>query len=361
MWTYNYNYSNELYHHGILGMKWGVRRYQNSDGSLTSAGKRRYNKDSKEKDESEEIKKKRGLTDKQKKVIKIGAIVCGAALATYGAYKIYQLYTGSNQKIDPETGFRLINKKLTEKQQLNAINPGRISFLNKTGKFKNKEIINGSSMNCMLCTTAYELRQRGYDVHAGLSTNGYQPDDLFNKIYKNYFSTKDVSPGKNAIESYNRIEKALLKEGSGSRGNIVVWWKGFGGGHSMIWENVNGSIKFLDGQTGQEYKNFSQEILQNISETRPIQLLRTDNLELNIPEIKKVINSDTVLKTYVNHGSEIAESMLEEPAVQNALIVSRYAALGAASYKINKSIQKQNKGGNRNDKSVKLKHSYRIS
>ena len=32
----------ELYHHGILGMKWGIRRYQNKDGSLTEAGKKRY-------------------------------------------------------------------------------------------------------------------------------------------------------------------------------------------------------------------------------------------------------------------------------------------------------------------------------
>ena len=34
--------TNELAHHGILGMKWGVRRYQNEDGSLTSAGRIRY-------------------------------------------------------------------------------------------------------------------------------------------------------------------------------------------------------------------------------------------------------------------------------------------------------------------------------
>lgn len=34
--------NNELSHHGILGMKWGVRRFQNADGSLTDAGKKRY-------------------------------------------------------------------------------------------------------------------------------------------------------------------------------------------------------------------------------------------------------------------------------------------------------------------------------
>ena len=39
-----------LIHHGIKGQKWGVRRYQNADGSLTAAGKSRYNTDGDKKD-----------------------------------------------------------------------------------------------------------------------------------------------------------------------------------------------------------------------------------------------------------------------------------------------------------------------
>ena len=42
MWEYTY--INELYHHGILGQRWGIRRYQNKDGTLTAAGKRRADK-----------------------------------------------------------------------------------------------------------------------------------------------------------------------------------------------------------------------------------------------------------------------------------------------------------------------------
>lgn len=43
-YSYITSSSQDLEHHGILGMKWGVRRYQNKDGSLTAAGKRRYEK-----------------------------------------------------------------------------------------------------------------------------------------------------------------------------------------------------------------------------------------------------------------------------------------------------------------------------
>lgn len=56
----------ELYHSGIKGMKWGIRRYQNPDGSLTDEGKKRYQK-------IEDDIKKAALIEEQ-----------GTAIANYG-------------------------------------------------------------------------------------------------------------------------------------------------------------------------------------------------------------------------------------------------------------------------------------
>ena len=109
MWQYNY--SNELYHHGIKGQKWGVRRFQYDDRSLTNAGRKRYDdgnenrpkakpvmKKSKHRQNLENKYRQRGMSPKEAeaaadKRIKTEKFIAGvgamtlAAAATYVAAK----------------------------------------------------------------------------------------------------------------------------------------------------------------------------------------------------------------------------------------------------------------------------------
>lgn len=57
-----------LAHHGIKGQKWGVRRFENSDGTLTEAGKKRYSKG--------DLEKKQRVNN----ALKVGGVLAGASV-----------------------------------------------------------------------------------------------------------------------------------------------------------------------------------------------------------------------------------------------------------------------------------------
>lgn len=114
--------NNELTHWGVKGQKWGVRRYRNTDGSLTQAGKSRYSEKNDQHDDYRKAHSKKSvktMSDKElrevnnrlqmerqykdlSKKAKVGknavsSFVKGAATLTAvaGAYKIYKGYADS--------------------------------------------------------------------------------------------------------------------------------------------------------------------------------------------------------------------------------------------------------------------------
>lgn len=104
------DYSLSLKHHGIKGQKWGVRRFQNPDGSYTDAGRKRRGL-------TGESRERRGLSDKQKTMIKRGAAVAATAAAVGASVylaKKYNLNSGVMKHSVKEIA-RMSDEALTEK------------------------------------------------------------------------------------------------------------------------------------------------------------------------------------------------------------------------------------------------------
>lgn len=119
---YYYYNCNELYHHGIRGQKWGVRRFQNHDGTYTSAGKRRRNS------ENRGASPPRAKSGVGKKIATGLAIGAAAGLAAYGLSKV------DTRKISDAIWTRKMTAPSVPKLREFTVSPKVKEFVEKNGQ-----------------------------------------------------------------------------------------------------------------------------------------------------------------------------------------------------------------------------------
>lgn len=120
----------------------------------------------------------------------------------------------------------------------------------------------GRGTNCMYCTTAYEMRRRGYDVQAqqdwvGGILHADMPDVMFEGAKTEALydisgrSLNDPSRLADSAVGTQLLMETVEAQGEGARGYIGVYWNE-GGGHSMAYEVVDGQMHLIDCQTGED-------------------------------------------------------------------------------------------------------------
>ena len=336
-WSLEDPVMDSIAHHGILGQKWGVRRFQDKSGRLTAEGKKRKHEfedtsksDTSDRDIVKDTLKVYAVTGGVGVASSIAAVAAApitsgvsatmlpitAMLAISGlehtviegtkliagdikastANKKEKKFKEEREKnpIDKKTGFHKKTTEMTPDEDMERVNP---AFKNWDANTKN---------NCVLCTMTYELRRRGYDVQSRKAAKGYDANELVKDWYKN--SKPKIADGSlsdqdflNAIarrqtpfiekEDQDRMIKSTLstvkEQKDGARGQLAVIWNRSVSGHSVSYAVENGEMTIYDTQSNEKYvgDKACEKYLKKMSQ---VSVTRLDNCQINTKYIKEV-------------------------------------------------------------------------
>lgn len=221
-------------HYGTKGQKWGLRRYQNTDGTYTEEGKARRRKGDGEVDGVAEVAV----------IATTWALPVAMVAVAAGVQKVKEVKADKRSKeyeserdkaeVDKKTGLGLKSRQMTIGEDAKRVNP----------EF-HKADDNGHTNNCGRCAMAYDMRRRGYDVAAHASLRGCSID----YILKSYKGAKcsEILTNYSAWEKSIR-DNAIANGKTTDRGIGLINYR-FGGGHAFNYEYRNGKVEVVDSQS----------------------------------------------------------------------------------------------------------------
>lgn len=295
---------NELYHYGVKGMKWGVRRYQDYDGKLTPLGKQRYSEFARNRRVQKLIENGRYKTENLSHYT-VGELT--TFTTPVGEKYVSGLISGHDfdwqeTTLYNETGNEQDSYYRTPAEQI-KMHPGAHQFTDLPTlrahheyKYTDADLKEcnpdfgspGTTQNCAKASMAMELRLRNYGISAGRQT---------------YPSSTDAPSlwfkgAKRIDASVKDTEKLLKRYGKKTSGCLSFRYDN-GSGHMVHWTNDSkGKFQIQDGQNGRVFDSISEMLsVYGGSTTLDIASFRLDNCQ---PDYDMMAQDSVIRRSWNN-------------------------------------------------------------
>ena len=310
MWNYNYD---ELYHHGIKGQRWGVRRFQNEDGSLTPAGEKRYGVDG-DGDNTPKVKKKskyrlrveenfkaKGMTDEEaeaaaKKRIRTQRILAASAAITVTACAAYL----AKDKIKDRIGGVIKSGDNLQRVEFNGDGKLHDEFFVSRGKhdndryrgllgenrFMQNKWYNGKNEAYLMKLAAREnIKIASNDKAAKVFGDLYKNDPEFRQAVEKHVSSHFT--GANKVDTKNLSAKNIRKMYDNFNAGLIDIRQGGSGADKKFYNKLKsagyGAIRDINDM---KYSGYNAK--------NPLIVFNNSNNNISVKSVRKMVDENSI-------------------------------------------------------------------